>query len=295
MLVDAATGRLLWSAGGADSELAMPGLASLPSAPRAIASDGDGELDRAYLFDVTGGLWRIDFETGRAAGELASARRLARLGDGGQRFQATPDASVQRVAGGNRIAIAVGSGWASRPRDATIEDRLYVIFDDAAGGPAPELTDADLHDVTDAAGGLPPDAPGWFLRLDAHGAGEKVVGPTATFDHVLRFQTYQPLPPDEAAPCGPPRSVARRYAIDLRTARPYATAVEWEDEEPEEIPAAGLPPGLRFGFPGRWEDACEGCRPRPFGIHGGETFDPGYAGDPVRTSWRKLAPPPALP
>jgi hypothetical protein len=28
------------------------------------------------------------------------------------------------------------------------------------------------------------------------------------------------------------------------------------------------------------------------GILGGETFDTGYAGDPVRTSWRKLLPPP---
>ena len=58
---------------------------------------------------------------------------------------------------------------------------------------------------------------------------------------------------------------------------------------------SGLPPGLRFGFPGRWDEACAGCNPRPFGILGGETFDTGYAGDPVRTSWRKLVPPPASP
>jgi len=64
---------------------------------------------------------------------------------------------------------------------------------------------------------------------------------------------------------------------------------------PEEIAASGLPTGTRFAFPGRWADACEGCRPRPFGIIGGETFDPGYAGDPVRTSWRKLPPPPVSP
>jgi hypothetical protein len=115
------------------------------------------------------------------------------------------------------------------------------------------------------------------------------------FDHALRFLTYQPLAPDESAPCGPPRGRSRRYAIDLRTALPRNTAVESEEDEAEAIAASGIPDGIRFGFPGRWEKACEGCRPRPFGLAGADTFDPGYAGDPVRTSWRKLAPPPVSP
>ena len=170
-----------------------------------------------------------------------------------------------------------------------------MIFDPEAAGSPREISEADLYDATDAADAMPPDASGWFVRLDAHGPGEKVVGSTVTFDHVLRFQTYQPLAIDEAAPCGPPRSVSRRYALDVRTALPHATAVESEDEAPEEIPASGIPVGARFGFPGRWQEPCEGCRPRPFGIIGGETFDPGYAGDPVRTSWRKLTPPPVSP
>jgi hypothetical protein len=89
--------------------------------------------------------------------------------------------------------------------------------------------------------------------------------------------------------------VARRYALDLRTALPRNTAAESEDDGPEELPVAGLPPPLRFGFAARWDDPCEGCRPRAFGLAGGTTFDPGYAGDPVRTSWRELDPPPASP
>jgi hypothetical protein len=189
----------------------------------------------------------------------------------------------------------MASGSLMRPRDAAVEDAVFVVYDEIAGLPAAELAEADLHDASQAGDGIPPDAPGWFVRLDGHGPGEKAAGPTVTFDHVVRFQTYQPLPPDPAAPCGPPRSVARRYALDIRTARPVSTAVDSEEDEPEEIEASGLPPGLRFGFPGRWDDPCAGCRPRPFGILGGETFDAGYAGDPVRTSWRKRVPPPASP
>jgi hypothetical protein len=218
-------------------------------------------------------------------------RKLARLGTGGQRFQFAPDVSIARIAGRDRLAIAAGSGWVTRPRDTTVEDRLYVVFDDSTAADVRELADADLFDATDAASALPPDAPGWLFRLAAHGAGEKVAGQTVTFDSVLRFQTYQPLPLDASAPCGPPRAVSRRYSIEVATALPFETAEASEEDEPEEIDVAGLPPGLRFGFPGRWDSACEGCRPRPFGILGGETFDTGYGGDPVRTSWRKLVPP----
>lgn len=285
-IVDAMAGRVLWS---------LDGFTSLPSAPRALDLDGDGTLDRAYLIDVTGNLWRIDFTNGASAAALAGARRIARLGTGAHRFFATPDASVVQQGGMSRLAIAVGSGALTKPRDTGVVDRVYVLFDTLTGAAGTEIDEQDLFDATDGTGALPLDARGWYVRLEAHGAGEKVIGPTVTFDHVLRFQTVQPLPADAASPCGPPRAVARRYALELRTALHLNTVEDAEEEEPEEIPASGLPPPLRFGFDTRWQDRCDGCRPRPYGIACGSTFDPGYAGDPVRTSWRKLAPPPASP
>jgi type IV pilus assembly protein PilY1 len=295
LVLDADTGELLWSAGGADAELAVPGLASVAAAPRALDLDGDGYLDRAYVLDVTGSLWRFDFSSGMSSAELATASRLARFGAGNLRFHSTPDVSLSRTAGVARLAVAAGSGWLSRPRDLTRSDRFYVVFDDPAGPAAAEVSDDEFHDATDAADAMPADAPGWYFRLDAHGPGEKVAGSAVTFNHLLRFQTYQPLADDGSEPCGPPRSVSRRYTLAVRTALPRASAVESEADEPDEVAASGLPPALRFGFPGRWDGSCDGCRPRPFGIVGGQTFDPGYAGDPVRTSWRKLAPPPASP
>lgn len=286
LVLDAGTGRLLWS---------LDGFATLPSAPRALDLDGDGALDRAYVIDVTGNLWRIDFDDGVAAADLATARRIARLGTGTHRFFATPDVAVVQHGLDTRLAIAVGSGALTRPRDTRLVDRVYVVFDALAGDPADEVEEGDLFDATEAASALPPDARGWFARLEAHGAGEKVIGPAVSFDHALHFQTYQPLPPDPAAPCGASRAVARRYALDLRTALPRNTAAESADDESAEIAVSGLPPPLRFGFDTRWQEPCEGCGPRPFGVAGGRAFDAGYAGDPVRTSWRKLAPPPALP
>ncbi len=296
LAVDAASGRRLWLAGGEDGDLALDGLASVAAAPRLLDLDGDGQVDRAYLVDVSGNLWRLDLENGRDAASLATAHRLARLGGGGRRFHFTPDTSIVRTGLTSRLAIAIGSGSTMRPRDASGEDALFVIYDALDAPAGRELEVGDLHDATHDETGIPPDAAGWFVRLDAHGPGERVAGSTVTFDHALWFQTYQPLAADPEQPCGPPLSATRRYALDIRTALPreFAVASE-EEEEPEEIQASGLPAGLRFGFPGRWDEGCEGCRPRPFGILGGETFDTGYAGDPVRTSWRKLVPPPASP
>lgn len=292
--IDAVTGRTLWrSSSDADADLPVPGLtASLPSAPRALDLDGDGRLDRAYLVDIGGGLWRFNFADGRRANELAGARLLARLGTGAQRFHDTPDVSLTWLAGRLQLAVATGSGWLARPRDTTLVDRISVVFDrESAGSRA--LTEADLFDATTGNAAMPASAPGWYRRLDDHGPGEKVIDPAVTFDHVLRFQTYQPLAEDETAPCGPPRALRRLHAIDLRTGLRHASSVEFEADDPEEIAGSGLPVTLRFGFPDRWDAACPGCRPRPFGIIGAETFDPGYSGDPVRTSWRRLAPPPA--
>jgi type IV pilus assembly protein PilY1 len=292
-VVDAVTGRSLWRSGSdSDADLPVSGLtASLPSAPRALDLDGDGRLDRAYLVDIGGGLWRFDFTDGRRAAELAEARLLARLGTGAERFHDSPDVSLASLAGGQRLAIAVGSGWLARPRDTTLVDRVAVVFDHGSAA-SRALTEADLFDATAGNAAMPVSSPGWFRRLDDHGPGEKVIGPGVTFDHVLRFQTYQPLAEEAGAPCGPPRARRRLQTLDIRTGLRHASAVEFEEDDTEEIAGTGLPVALRFGFPDRWDAACPGCQPRPFAIIGAETFDPGYSSDPVRTSWRRLAPPP---
>ncbi len=107
-------------------------------------------IDRAYVLDVVGSLWRIDFDGGREAGALASARRLARLDAAGRRFHFPPDVSVVRTGMQDRLAIAMASGALMRPRDSTIEDALFVVYDTISGTPRRELAQADLYDATQA-------------------------------------------------------------------------------------------------------------------------------------------------
>jgi len=217
---------------------------------------------------------------------------LARLGSGARRFFASPDVSLTRRNGRLRTAIASGSGWLVRPRDVSLEDRVYVLFE--PDRPSPVLEDGDLHDATGSVP-LPMTATGWYLRLDRHGPGEKVIGPTVTFDQRLRFQTYQPLEANADAPCGPPRDVRRLYTRDLRTALPASSVADRASDDAIELAGNGLPVALRFAFPAPWDSPCDACKPRPFATAGATIIDSGFAGDPVRTSWRRLPPPPASP
>ena len=280
------------------ADLQIAELSSVAAAPRLLDLDGDGQ-DRPGLrarrrrLPVANRFRRTaatPAHSRRPAGSFASMRPAVAFIS--RRTRRSSTSGMQ-----DRLAIAMASGALMRPRDATIEDALFVVYDEIAGSPVRELAQSPTcttpRSVKD---GLPPDAPGWFVRLDAHGAGEKIAGPIVTFDHALRFQTYQPLPHDPAAPCGPPRSVARRYAIDIRTALPLCDRRRIRGRtSPRKSRRADCRPASGSAFRADGTRRAIGCKPRPFGILGGETFDTGYSGDPVRTSWRKLVPPPASP
>jgi hypothetical protein len=228
----------------------------------------------------------MDLRNGAVAANLAQARLVARLGGEGQRFYSTPDIALVRESGGLVPAISIGSGWLARPRNAGITDRIYSIRDREPA--AATLLETDLHDATDGLEAMPAGAPGWFVRLDAHGPGEKVIGSSLTFDQRLHFLTYQPQAAPASAVCGPPQAVRRLRTLDVRTGLPSNRLDLPGDPDEQELPGSGLPPALRFVFPGPWEGACTDCRARPFGLIGSEIFDAGFANDPVKTSWRKL-------
>ena len=289
-ILDAATGRRLWRAAGnaaLQPDLQLPEMTgSIASAPSVLDLDGDSYVDRLYLIDVGGGLWRMDLRNNAAPAGLARARLVARLGGDGQRFYSTPDIAMIRETGGLQPVISIGSGWLARPRNASITDRIYSIRDRVPAGTT--LREADLHDATDGLAAMPAGAPGWFVRLDAHGPGEKVIGSSLTFDHRLHFLTYQPQAAPASAVCGPPQAVRRLRTLDVRTGLPSNRLDLPGDPDERELPGSGLPSALRFAFPGPWEGACIDCCARPFGLIGTEIFDAGFANDPVKTSWRKL-------
>jgi Tfp pilus tip-associated adhesin PilY1 len=87
-MLDAASGDLLWYAGGpGGAESPAPPALALPSMTAAIAGgvtaldmDGDRYVDRLYLADVAGRVWRFDLWNGESVPRFATGGVFASLG-----------------------------------------------------------------------------------------------------------------------------------------------------------------------------------------------------------------------
>jgi len=216
-MVDAASGALLWYAGG-------PGGIEVPAAPdlpltrmldpisaRVAAIDTDGDLfaDRLYSADLGGRVWRFDIWNGRGRSQLVTGGVFAMLGEtatDARRFFNAPDvALIQRRGNPPYYNLAIGSGDRAHPFDITVHDRFYSLRDRNPFSPLTQgeydalapLLDADLSDITDSLGGsaVAAAAPGWAvdLRLNGGWSGEKVLAEAVTVNGVILFPTYRPL------------------------------------------------------------------------------------------------------
>jgi len=195
---------------------------SIPSDVTAVNSDNDaqGFLDRVYVGDMGGDVWRFDIDnadpTQWQGEQLASLSNAA----GEKRKFFFAPAVVPQVANVGTAsltfdAVYIGSGDKEHPLDtqtttpAVSDDKIFMLMDDpslVSGGGTPTIgspsgnatpiTPASLLSITDTSTtGVPaaslgnPGVQGWMRALDP---GEKVINsPTVFFNH-LRFGTYAP-------------------------------------------------------------------------------------------------------
>lgn len=253
-MVDAASGALLWYAGGPGGagapDLRIANMTnSIPGRITVLDVDGDAYADRLYAADMGGRVWRFDIFNGESRGNLVTGGTLARLGAGDapgtaprdhRRFYSAPDvALIQRRGAAPWHLVALGSGYRGHPLNADTHDRFYALRDTA---PFTRLTQADhdrrvpitddaLPDIADAPGTLAAqgNAPGWKLELRTNGvwSGEKVLAEANTIDGVILFTTYRPAPPGRTDPCVPPTGINRVYAVGVDAGGP---AIDFDDD-----------------------------------------------------------------
>jgi type IV pilus assembly protein PilY1 len=297
-LVDALTGALLWHAAGtatASPDLRVPGLDhGLAAPPRGVDLDGDGELDRAYVADTGGRVFRFEFTRGAPRRSLAQATLVAALGGTGisdRRFYAEPDvALVRRGPGAPYAAVTLGSGFAPDPTRRGVADRLYSLRDPLpsahrAAPARPPVTDAELPDSTDAS--VSSSARGWKRRLTQ--PNEHVLGATRTIDHAAYVTTWTPPAATLGPDCVQPPGTNRLRVVDVRDGRPRAFRVidTPDDGEPDSrrLPDGGAAPPLtvvRLPVP---ERCGADCRPRVAALLGLEPVITGWPGAVVRAGW----------
>lgn len=311
-MVDAATGALLWRAGGtgsgADLVLAKMNNA-IPADVRVVDFDGDGLADRLYAVDMGARVWRFDITNGNPASTLVAGGVFASLGNADEathpvastrRFYYAPDVALVRKRGqAPYLAVNVGSGYRASPLNTQVEDRFYALRDyslfakrtQAEYNAWTAITDGTLTDITTTATPtLASGVPGWKIRLTR--SGEKVLAESRTFGNVIFFPTFTPDTTGGTASCAPRQGTNRLFSVNLFDGSPLnsanAAVTPTTADRESRLSQGGIAPEAVFLFPTP-DAACTGsaCRPPPQCLVGVEKCGIQFTNAPKKTYWRE--------
>jgi type IV pilus assembly protein PilY1 len=227
-VIDLATGSKLWeyynSASTNDRQYMNFSLAANPAV---VDTDGDGYINRVYIGDVGGQMWKFDVSaaatvasglvtnwTGKRFFAAASSQtNPPATGEyyPTQAIYATPTMTVD--SGGN-LWIYFGTGDRNHPNN-TGTNRFYGIKDNTNMTNGSLLTESNLANVTTTYQTI---TQGWYITL---GTDEKVMASANVFNSQVFFSGFTP---GTTATCLGGGGVAKLYAVQMATG--YA-GVDW--------------------------------------------------------------------
>ncbi|MBL4820863.1 MAG: hypothetical protein JKY98_07735 [Gammaproteobacteria bacterium] len=253
-VVNAETGSLIWKATyGASTgsvsatEYHHTGMVdSIPSDMAALDTNADGNIDRLYVGDSGGTVWRVDLPEGTSDNRSSwFVSELANLGmddvnpsdvANDRRFFHRPDFVPSSDNMGAFDGVLIGSGNRADPRDTVSANWFYLIKDrdvitgtvtsgatvnhlDYSAGNTKGLGDITntCIDATSCTAGL---YNGWKLALE--GTGEKALAPAITAFGTVYFTTFLPEGgvADAGTTCAPSEGGGRLYAVKLHDGAP---------------------------------------------------------------------------
>jgi type IV pilus assembly protein PilY1 len=199
---------------------------SIPSDITAIDTTGNGFIDRLYVGDMGGRLWRFDIgstnPTNWTGQILFNANSSVPLGNPLRKIFYPPDVTQEE----GYEFLFFGTGNRAHPKEENVIDRIYALKDKSTLG---ILDESSLEDVTDDLLQDPTysgdkdalrtqilNGNGWYIRLVDH-LGEKVLSPSIVFDRTAYFTTFTPVTSGGGDPCVLEEGPARLYALDYRT------------------------------------------------------------------------------
>jgi type IV pilus assembly protein PilY1 len=142
--------RLWWASSNATADLVLPGMDyPIPSSLMVMDSDSDSFMDRIYVGDLGGQVWRIDLgdKVGKATGvRLASIVPSNCANASCMRRFFYPPAVVRMdesdtFYGGAYDAVIMASGFRPSPLSTDVTDRIYVFRDRVRTGAIPTTLD----------------------------------------------------------------------------------------------------------------------------------------------------------
>lgn len=245
--------RLWWASNAAAADLVLADMKySIPARLKAVDVRGDGYLDRIYVGDMGGQIWRFDIQKGDTSGatlnSLVTGGRIADLSQDGskannRRFYYPPDvAFIAEPYKAPYLALAVASGYRAHPLELGNQDRIYMLRDNYLFDPPPAtafsspITEADLYDATDNTIGQGATdliktteinnlnaAKGWYVtldELDGSFIGEKGLSEVLIIEGLVIASTYIPQDSATTKICEPVDGKGRVYFMNLGDATP---------------------------------------------------------------------------
>jgi type IV pilus assembly protein PilY1 len=205
-VVDVLTGEQVWRWDyGRDSSMRY----SIPSDISRVDTNGDGYIDRLYVGDMGGRMWRFDLgepDTNAWSGRILFNSSIG-VGSGKRKIFYPPDVTLEK----GYEMVLFGTGDREHPNDTSVTNRFYAVKD---RGLNTTLTEDNLEDVTNGSSAPEQLAKkeGWFVSLDAN-KGEKVTGGSVVAYGVTYFTTFAP-----SAKSG--EKIARVYALNYQNGNP---------------------------------------------------------------------------
>ena len=212
---------------------------SIAAPPRAVDLNNDGHVDRVYIGDVGGQLWKFDFSTpATISGGVITNWNAAQTGKRffvGSPSQANPPAASEyypaqgiytppalALDAAKNLWVYFGTGDRNHPNNAS-SNRFYAIKDTTEVNGAAVMTQGSYFQessLTDVTAGTGTVTQGFYIRLGVNAAGtvvnpnEKILSAVDAFAGVVFFTTFTPT---TATVCNGGGGDARLYAVNLTT------------------------------------------------------------------------------
>lgn len=187
---------------------------SIAANPTAVDLDNNGYVDRVYVGDVGGQIWKFDVSANDTA--LWTGKRLFAAASS----QTNPPVSgeyypAQGIYGAPTLAfdsqmnlwLYIGTGDRNHPNN-TSSNRFYGIKEDTDMTNGSTLTESNLFNVTSTNGTA---ANGWFFQM---GTNEKVFAAANVFNMDVLFSGFTPT---TTVTCTSGGGTAKLYAVQMQT------------------------------------------------------------------------------
>jgi type IV pilus assembly protein PilY1 len=232
---------------------------SIPSDISCVDTSGDGYVDRLYVGDTGGLMWRFDIKDADPnawSGRILFNSNIS-VGSGRRKIFYPPDVTLEK----GYEMVFFGTGDREHPNESNVVNRFYAVKD---RGLNTTLTEDNLEDVTSGSSTAEQLAKkeGWFVSLDAN-KGEKVTGVTVVAYKAVYFTTFTPSSKSS-------EGTARSYALNYQNGNAILNLNPANDTDGVKIDLADRSKVIGKGIPSGTIMSALGKKPVAYtGIPGG--------------------------